>query len=77
MAGFVNKNLNLVLSSAAPAGGQVINLSSSNTSVASVPATVTIAANTTTVSVPVTGIGFGTATIDANALPTLLDTYAR
>ena len=74
--GFVNKNLNLVLSSAAPVGGQVINLSSSNPSVASVPATVTIAANTTTVSVPVTGIGFGTATIDANALPTLLDTYA-
>ncbi|MGA2600863.1 MAG: PKD domain-containing protein, partial [Bryobacteraceae bacterium] len=76
VSGFVTKNLTLVMSSAAPAGGQVINLSSSNTSVATVPPTVTIAANSTTVSVPVTGIGFGTTTIDANGLPTLLDTYA-
>ncbi len=76
VSGFITKNVNLVMSSAAPAGGQVINLSSSNTSVATVPPTVTIAANSTTVSVPVTGVGFGTTTIDANGLPTLLDTYA-
>ena len=73
--GVSTKNLNLVLSSAAPAGGQVINLSSTNASIAAVPATVTIAANTTNVSVPVTGVAFGTTTINASAA-TLANTTA-
>jgi hypothetical protein len=75
VSGFITKNLNLVLSSAAPAGGQTINLTSTNTSIATVPATVTIAANTTNVSVPVTGVAFGTTTINASAA-TLANTSA-
>jgi hypothetical protein len=67
ITGTVTQNLTLVLSSAAPTGGLVINTSSTNTSVATVPATVTFAAGATMVSVPVTGVGAGTATINASA----------
>ena len=48
-----------------PASGLTIGLSSSNTSVATVPATVTYAPNSGTISVPVTGVAAGSATITA------------
>lgn len=51
----------------APAGGLTVNLNSSNTGAATVPATVTIPANSQTVAVPVTGVGAGAATITASA----------
>ena len=38
----------MTLASAAPAGGAVVTLASSNTNAATVPASVTVAANTTT-----------------------------
>jgi len=68
-------NLTLNLSSPAPAG-LVINLSSDNTSVATVPATVNFPTSATSVSVPVTGVGVGMATIHASSLPNLADTTA-
>jgi hypothetical protein len=71
------QNLTLTLSAQAPAGGTVVNLSSENSSVASVPATVTIPQNSATVVVPVTGgAGSGSTTIHASALPNLADTTA-
>ena len=71
------QNVTLTLSTPAPAGGQVVNLSSSNTGVATTPATVTFPANATTVNVPVTGVSIGTATIHASALPNIADTTAN
>lgn len=65
--GTATQNLTLNLSAPAPAGGLLVNLSSNNAGVATVPATVTIAGNTSSVSVPVTGVGAGSATISANA----------
>jgi hypothetical protein len=50
------QSLTLTLSIPAPANGITFSLSSSNPSVATVPATVTCAANTTTVNVPITGV---------------------
>lgn len=76
ITGPTSANLTLQLSSPAPPGGLTINLSSDNTSVATVPATVTFAANATTVTVPVTGAAAGTTTIHASALPTIPDTTA-
>ena len=72
------QNLSLTLSAPAPAGGFVINLSSSNTSVATVPSTVTFAQNSTSVNVPVTapGLTFGTTTITASELPNIAATTA-
>jgi hypothetical protein len=67
ITGTATQNLTLVLSSAAPSGGLTINTSSTKTSVATVPATVTFAAGATMVSVPVTGVSAGTATINASA----------
>src|SRR5581483_5832689 len=69
------QNLNLQLSGAAPAS-ITVNLSSSNTSVATVPATVTIPAGQSKVNVPVTGVAVGGATIHASSLPNLVDTTA-
>ncbi len=63
----------LSLSSPAPAGGLTVNLSSSNTAVATVPATATFIANITSVNVPVTPVGPGTATIQAGAPPSVLN----
>ncbi|MBS1855790.1 MAG: hypothetical protein JST11_10520, partial [Acidobacteria bacterium] len=70
------QNLTLNLSGTTPAAGLTVNLSSSNTSVATVPPTVTFPANSTSVQVPVTGTAVGSAVIHANALPALADTTA-
>jgi hypothetical protein len=61
--------LNVQLSSPAPADGATITLQSSNTGVATVPASVTIAPGATTPSVApqVTGVGLGSATITASS----------
>ena len=58
--------LTLLLSSGAPAGGLTVNLSSSNTGVATVSATAVFAAGSTSASVPVTGVTAGTVTITAS-----------
>jgi uncharacterized protein YjdB len=63
------KNLTLVLSAPAPAGGLTINLRSSAPSIATTPSTVVLPANSTTVNVPVTGVSTGYAVIQAGALP--------
>ncbi len=60
------QNLTLDLSAAAPSG-LVVNLSSSNTAVAKVPATVSFVAGSTSVPVPVTAVAPGSATITASA----------
>lgn len=65
--GTATQNIALNLSAPAPAGGLIVNLSSNNTAVASVPSTVNFAANATSVNVPVTGAGPGSATITASA----------
>ncbi|MFZ0821984.1 MAG: immunoglobulin domain-containing protein, partial [Candidatus Acidiferrales bacterium] len=52
----------VTLNAAAPTGGAVVTLSSSNTSVASVPASVTVAAGATTATFPVSTSAIGTAT---------------
>ncbi len=59
------QNLTLYLSPPA-ASGLAVSLSSSDTSIATVPATVTVAAGSASVSVPVTGVAAGTVTITAN-----------
>lgn len=69
-------NFALTLATPAPAGGLVVNLSSDNTSVATVPATITFAANATSVTVPVAALGVGVAVIHASALPNFPDTVA-
>ena len=60
-------NLQLNLSSPAPAGGLAVTLSSSNTAAFTVPSSVTIAANATSVTVPVTAVATGSATITASS----------
>jgi len=57
-----SQNLTLTLSGPAPAGGVVVNLSSSNTNAATGPQSVTIQQGTTTVNVPVTGVTSGQST---------------
>lgn len=76
ISGFVTQNLSLTLSSAAPAGGLTINLSSSTPATATVPPTVTFPAGATSVTVPVRGVAFGTTVIHASALPNIADTSA-
>jgi trimeric autotransporter adhesin len=76
IGGFATQNLTLTLSGAAPAGGLTVNLSSSDTTVAQVGSTATFAGGSKTVLVPVTGVGVGSATIHASALPNLADTTA-
>ena len=61
------QNLTLTLANPAPAGGLTFAISSSNTTVATVPASVTIGAGQTSVTVPVTGAASGSATIRASA----------
>ncbi len=58
------QNLTVTLSSAAPAGGVQVNLSSSNTSAATVPASVNVTGQSATV--PVAGVAPGSATITAS-----------
>ncbi len=65
ITGEVTQQLYVFLSDPAPAGGLTINVSSSNTGVATVPATVTFLANSTSVNVPVKGVAPGSATITA------------
>lgn len=63
----------LTLSGLAPAGGLTVSLTSSNTSVATVPATVTFDPGTTSVNIPITGVAAGQSTITASSgLPTLV-----
>lgn len=59
-------NLTLTLPFSAPTGGLSVNLSSSGPTVATVPATVTVAGGATTTMVPVTAAGLGVATITAS-----------
>jgi hypothetical protein len=66
----------LELSVPAPPGGLTINLISSNPSIASVPATVTIPANATNMSVAVTAVSPGMVTIQASQLPNIAATTA-
>ena len=65
--GTSTQSLTLVLSAAAPPSGVVVKLSSGATGVATVPATVTVAANATSALVPVTGVSAGSAVITASA----------
>ena len=71
------QNLSLILSSPAPAGGLVFNVSSSNPGVASVPASVTVLAGNTSVAVPVTSVTPGSAVVHASSLPSFGDTTAN
>jgi hypothetical protein len=64
----------LTLASPAPAGGLTVNLSSDNTSVATVPATVAFPGGSTTAIVTVTAEGSGTTLIHANLPPYVPDT---
>src|SRR5664280_633234 len=64
--GTATQNLTLNLSTPAPAG-LVVNLSSSNAAVATVPATVSFGTGTTGVSVLVKGVAAGSVTITASA----------
>jgi hypothetical protein len=61
------QNLMLLLSQPAPTGDLTVNLSSNNTAVATLPASVKIAANGTSATVPVAGVAAGLATISATA----------
>src|SRR5262249_10670597 len=58
----------LTMSTQALAGGQTINLSSSDTTIATVPASVVIPAGFTTANVTVTGVGPGAAVITASSV---------
>lgn len=60
-------NLTVSIPFAAPTGGVVVSLLSGATVVATVPASVTIAAGATSVSFPVTTVGVGVVTISASA----------
>jgi hypothetical protein len=67
ISGTVTSNQFLVLTSAAPAGGLTVDLTSSQATVATVPSSVTFPASTTTVSVPITAVRPGTTVIRARA----------
>ena len=71
LTGGVNSTGTAKLNAAAPAGGALITLTSSNTNAASVPASVTVAANATTATFTVT-----THTVAAAANVTITATYA-
>jgi len=76
IAAGASQNLTLSLTPAAPAGGVTVNLTSDNTAVATVPASVTFPANTSSVFVPVTGVGAGSTLIHASGA-NIPDTTAR
>ncbi len=67
VSGTSTQNLTLVISPAAPASGLLVQLTSSNPGVATVPAMVSVAANSTSALVPVTGVAAGSTTITASA----------
>jgi hypothetical protein len=67
ITGLTTQNVTLNLSGPAPTGGIAITLTSANTAVATVPASVTFSATTTSVSVPITTLSLGTAVIHASA----------
>ncbi|HXS96501.1 MAG TPA: PKD domain-containing protein [Candidatus Limnocylindrales bacterium] len=76
ISGGGSQNLTLTLSGAAPAAGITVNLTSSNTGVATVPATATFTGGATTVSIPVTPVSPGNTVVHASNLPNLADTSA-
>ena len=65
--GTSTQTLTLILPAAAPSGGLVVHLTSSEPRVAAVPATVNIGESSTSALVPVTAVSAGSATISANA----------
>jgi hypothetical protein len=65
--GTSTQSLTLVFAAAAPPSGVVVKLSSGAPGIATVPATVTVAANATSTLVPVTGVSAGSAGITASA----------
>ena len=65
ITGLTTQTVALNLSAGAPAGGLTVNLTSSNTNVVTVPASVSFAANSTSANVLLTAVGPGTATITA------------
>ena len=71
ITGIGSANLTLTLNVSAPSGGVTINLSSSNTSIAIVPATATFQPGSNTVVVPVNSVNVGSATITASLLPSI------
>jgi hypothetical protein len=75
MTNSIQQRLTLTLSAPAPADGVTLNLSSDNSSVATVPATVTFPAGSTSAIVPVTGVATGSTLIHANG-PNVPDTFA-
>ena len=72
----VTQNLSLNLSSPAPAAGLTFNVSSTNTGVALVPSTVTVAGFATSTTISVTSVTSGAALIHASSLPAFGDTTA-
>jgi trimeric autotransporter adhesin len=67
ISGITSANLQLNLSSPAPASGLTVNLLSSSRAVVTVPATVTFAANSTSVNVSLTAVSASSATITATS----------
>jgi hypothetical protein len=65
--GTSTQNLTLLLPAPAPSGGLVVQLTSSNPGVATVPPTMSIGGNSTGALVPVTGVSAGAARITASA----------
>jgi hypothetical protein len=65
--GTSTQSLTLLLPAPAPSGGLVVQLTSSNPGVATVPPTVSIGAHSTSALVPVTGVSAGMATVTATA----------
>src|SRR5262249_34970165 len=61
-------SITLTLSGAAPTGGVTVNLSSSNTLVATVPATATFTAGSTTVNIPVSTLTEGSTVLHASGV---------
>ena len=61
------RDITLLLSHTAPAGGLTVQLHADNANVATVPATATFAAGLTSVVIPVTGVATGTTTLRASA----------
>ncbi|MDX2153758.1 MAG: PKD domain-containing protein [Bryobacteraceae bacterium] len=76
IGGITTQNLPLQLSAAAPAGGVTVNLSSDNTNIVTVPATITFSAGQNQINVPVTAKAIGSTTIRASASPDIAEATA-
>jgi hypothetical protein len=74
--GFTSQNITITLSATTPVP-VILNLTSDNTAIATVPATATIPANGNSVSVSVSGIALGSTVIHASSLPNIPDTTAN